>query len=120
MGRSLLLICLLTYSAVSHSQETDYSGIWQDVENSADYYVIREKGDEIVFIALPGVEAYADTLRFSYIGEKSDLIVDSLSGVERSDIYQQLQLQFESPDNGSFYPICDVCLAVTINIIKIF
>lgn len=117
---TLILSLLSAASAFSAEADISYAGIWQDTEKSSDYYVIQENGDDILLIALPGIESTADTLRYSYMGDKSDLLVTRLSGDAYPDIYRQVQLHFESPDQGYFYPICEVCSVVAVNIVKVF
>ncbi|MDO8906902.1 MAG: hypothetical protein Q7W55_00235 [Pseudohongiella sp.] len=117
---ALLFSIGMSASAFSAEAGTNYTGIWQDTERSSDYYVIQENGENILLIALPGIESTADTLRYSYMGDKSDLRVARLSAEAYPDIHRQVQLHFESPDQGSFYPICEVCSVVVVNIVKVF
>jgi hypothetical protein len=107
-------------SAASAALAEDYTGIWQSVDYG-NYYVIHDKGDRLVFIDLAGIERSGDTIQFSYIGKKSDLIMYRVAPkVPATDIYDDLQLQFESSDEGIMYPICEACSVVAFIIRKIF
>jgi hypothetical protein len=121
--KAAALAITLAFATPSFADEHEsaYSGIWQDISQSTDFYVVHENGDSLVLIALPGIEATADTLRFSYMGEKEDLIMSRLStDGSFDDIYGQLQLEFGSDNTGVITPICETCNAVPINIVRIF
>ena len=120
MKRIVAILAGLILSAAALADDAGYAGIWQDKSQNGDYYVIQENGSDIVLIALPGIEATGDTLRFSYIGSKQDLQVTRLSAEPANDILQRLQLQFDSATEGKIIPICEVCTVITIQIEKIF
>ena len=120
MKHIMLLLAGLMISTAAFAEDTGYAGIWQDKRQNGDYYVIQENDSEIVLIALPGIEATGDTLRYSYIGSKEDLQVTRISAEAAQDIYQRLQLHFEGATQGTIMPICEICTVVTIEIEKIF
>lgn len=122
MARLPILLVSLIF-AVSHAaanEEVSYTGIWQDKDYESDYYVIQENGDQVVLVALPGIEETADTLRFSYMGDRDSLEMSRLAPGTFDDIYQRVQLVFESAEEAHILPICDACSAVKISIVRVF
>jgi hypothetical protein len=117
---ALALTLALSATVFADEAEMAYTGIWQDMNQSADFYVIQQNGDSLVLIALPGIEDSGDTLRFSYMGEKDDLIMSRLSDQSFDDIYETVQLEFESDEMGTIIPVCETCNVVPINIVRIF
>lgn len=121
--KSIILGLLFGVSAYAVAGETsnNYSGIWQDINQTNEFYVIQESANELVLVALPGVEASGDTLSYSYIGNKQDLILTRLSSNEsHENIFGVLQLEFKSDDSVLIIPVCDVCGVVIIELTKIF
>lgn len=121
--KSLILsmfFALSTY-VVAEEASTSYSGIWQDPNQSNAYYIIQERDDELVLLALPGIEASGDTLSYSYIGNKEDLLLTRLSSeASFESIYDVVRVNFTSDNTASIMSTCDVCNAVPIDLVKIF
>ena len=107
--------------AVADEKSINYSGIWHASNQSNEFYVIQESGSEVVLVALPGIEETGDTLSYSYIGNKEDLLLTRLSSDPAvDDIFTVVQLNFTSEDSASIIPVCDTCTVVKIDLVKIF
>jgi hypothetical protein len=115
------MLLSMPLSAASADLANDYTGIWQSVDYG-NYYVIHDEGDRLVFIDLAGIERSGDTIQFTYMGKKTDLIMHRVAPkVPAKDILDDLQLQFESSDEGIMYPFCEFCLNVVMfKIRKVF
>lgn len=122
MSKVIVVLCFIIFTSTSFAaaEETSYPGIWQDKENSSHFFVIQESGDRLVLVVLPGIEQSGNTLRFSYLGNNTDFVMSRVSDEPVNDIYNQLQIEFASPDEGVIYPICDACGTILVNIQKIF
>ncbi len=109
-------ITLVVFSNICFSADMNtYDGIWQDIENSNNYYSIHEKDNKVVLINLSGIESTGNTLKSAYTGNTADFV---LAGVLPGSL--PLKLQFQSSSEGLIYPICDVCSVVATKIRKIF
>lgn len=113
------LFALSTY-AVAQEENINYSGIWQNANGSAEFYVLQERDDELVLIILPGVEETGDTLRYSYIGNKDELRFTRLSDESFNDIHGIVKMHFFDNDNASLYPVCDNCRVIITEVVRVF
>ncbi len=126
MFKYITLAILLISSSVCLSDDVKiYEGIWQDTANAHNYYSIQTKDDQIVLIDLSAIESTGSTLESAYIGSAgtyigstNNFVINRISPVQSR--INSLSLVFESPTEGSFSVICDVCSVVAINIRKIF
>jgi hypothetical protein len=116
---SLLVVLLLAGPCLG--QDPGYAGIWQDVDNSANYFAISENGDALVLISLASIELSRNTLKSSYIGNKSDLLLTRVEpDVPPFDVLNRVKLEFQSSSEGTVYPVCEVCTVRVFRIRKIF
>lgn len=123
MFRSILacFICFFSIQSLAQQASATYAGIWQDTNQTDDYYVIQEKDDNLVLVALPGIEASGDTLRYSYIGNKQELVFTRLSpDTTFDDIYHTLKLSLPGEDTAVIMPVCEVCSVIPINLVRVF
>lgn len=120
MFRIIVLTFLLVSSNICFSDDTktDYSGIWQNTENSLSFYSIQIKDDQVVIIDLSAIESNKSTLESAFLGDTEDLLLSRVSPT--TGMTNELQLIFESSTEASIFIICPVCTVVPINIHKVF
>ena len=120
MFKLMILTFLLASSNICFSEDINISheGIWQNIENNLSYYSIQIKDDQLVLIDLSAIESSGSTLESAYAGHINGLILRRVAPI--TGVVSDLQLTFESSEEGSIMTICDVCSAVPIKIHKIF
>ncbi len=102
--KSLWAAALVVLSMPAHSQfpfYSKYSGIWQDANVPNKYYSLQVKGNDMIFIDLPGLEQSGNTLLSSYHGGvvlstaiPSFAIFNAF--IEHQDIPERLRISFYS------------------------
>lgn len=98
---------------------TSYSGVWRAKHNPTQFFVVQEKGNQVLFIALPGVEQSGNTLRYSYMGNRANWMFYRIGDSDRRDL-DQLKLEFFSDTSGVVFPVCDTCTSIGILLEKVF
>ena len=120
MFKLIVLTFLLTTSNMCFSEDinTSHGGIWQNIKNNLSYYSIQIKDDQLVLIDLSAIESSGNTLESAYTGHINGSILRRMSPI--TGVVSDLQLIFDSSEEGFIITVCDVCSVAPIKIHKIF
>jgi len=90
------------------------TGLWQDVNNEESYYSFHQSDNTIIIINLLSLESSGKTFSATYIGSVEDYILEPmLPGLP-------INVEFQSDEEATIVPICEVCSVVITQLKKVF
>lgn len=106
-----MTLCWLVATSCFGQDESIYQGIWQDVKKPDRYFTIHANDKTLVLVYLEGIPKNENTLQSAYIGKvfartQSGVmfVLKRISPAEVPDAYDQIELSFTSPTEGTIYP----------------